>query len=320
MKTSQSRSVELATDVTALSHGYTGSKRFLDIASILVFFVLEAAVVFRALPYVAVHPWTTLFWLVIGYIAADFMSGLVHWIGDTWGDPSMPVVGQYFIRPFREHHVDQTAITRHDFVQTNGANCLATVVVLLPTVLLAWSSQATWVNAFFVFIFAMTVGVFGTNQFHKWSHLSSERRPWIIRWLQSGKLILDPVHHSKHHAAPYNTYYCITVGWLNPILAKMKFFQGVEWLVTKVTGALPRKNDIVLTASKAVQAVTTLENKLETKIGGVIGEVKDGVTEVIGEMREGVTGVVHEVKDGVSGVIQEVSDSLPGSHQSLRHE
>lgn len=309
MKTPQSRTPELATDVEALSHGYTGTKRALDIASILAFFGLEVAVVIRVWPYVVAHPWFAFLFLVLGYIAADFMSGLVHWLGDTWGDPSMPVIGQYFIRPFREHHVDQTAITRHDFVQTNGANCLATVAVLLPTVLLAWSSPAAWVNSFFVFIFAMTVGVFGTNQFHKWSHLSSDRRPWIIRWLQSGKLILGPAHHSKHHAAPYNTYYCITVGWLNPILAKIKFFQGVEWMVTKVTGALPRKNDIILTASKAVNAVTNLETTLETKIGDVIDDVKDGVT-----------GVIGDVKDGVTGVIKEVSDSIPGSHKSLGHK
>ena len=35
-----------------------------------------------------------------------------------------------FVKPFRMHHVDAKDITRHDFVETNGNNCLATVIPL----------------------------------------------------------------------------------------------------------------------------------------------------------------------------------------------
>ena len=267
----------LAHDVDALSKGYTRGRRAMDTIIIALFFLLEAFIVYRAWSFITENPVISLLISFVGYVAADFMSGLVHWIGDTWGDPSLPIVGQYFIRPFREHHVDQTAITRHNFTETNGANCLATMVVLLPTILLLFGSASPAVLGFHVFAFAMTMGVFGTNQFHKWSHLPSERRPKAIQLLQSSGLILGPNHHAKHHAAPHDTYYCITVGWLNPILSKIKFFTGVEKLITKLTGALPRKNDIVLTATKAAATV-----------GGVIEGVKEGVTEVVQELGESI--------------------------------
>lgn len=265
----------LAHDVGALSTGYTRARRAMDTVIIALFFALEAFVVYRAWNFVAENPLTSLLISFFGYVAADFMSGLVHWIGDTWGDPSMPIIGQYFIRPFREHHVDQTAITRHDFTETNGANCFATIVVLLPTIVMLSGSDSMFVLGFHVFVFAMTMGVFGTNQFHKWSHLSDEVRPRTIHWLQSVGLILPPAHHAKHHASPYDTYYCITVGWLNPMLAKARFFRVTEKLITKITGAIPRKNDLVLTATKAAATV-----------GGALEGVKDGVTEMMEEMGE----------------------------------
>jgi ubiquitin-conjugating enzyme E2 variant len=55
-----------------------------------------------------------------------------------------------------------------------------------------------------------------------------------------------------HHTAPFNRYYCITVGWMNWPLQAIRFFPAMEWLVSSLTGALPRQDDIGPAAAMAI--------------------------------------------------------------------
>jgi ubiquitin-conjugating enzyme E2 variant len=224
--------------VVVMKHiGYSGSIRAFEWLSIFVYGAAFGLVVLQVAPGAEERPLLVLSAAVVAYLGADFVSGFFHWLGDTWGSEQMPVLGKAFIRPFREHHVDQTAITRHDFVETNGANCF----VALPAAPLAYLVDASQPVGLFVasFFGAMMVWVLGTNQFHKWSHMAHP--PRLARWLQRLKLILPPEHHAIHHASPHDRYYCITVGWLNPVLHRLRFFRALEWLITRVTGAVPRR-------------------------------------------------------------------------------
>ncbi|OJT27333.1 carotenoid synthesis regulator CarF [Archangium sp. Cb G35] len=227
-------------DAAALAQGYSPAIRAMEIASIVSFVGLESALVWRLWGNPHTGPWLLLSALLLGYLAADFVSGFVHWMGDTWGSTDMPVLGKAFIRPFREHHVDEKAITRHDFVETNGNNCLVSLPVAILAVLLPHSSPGqVFVSAF---LGAMIFWVMATNQFHKWSHM--DHPPALIGFLQRVHLILPPDHHRIHHTAPFNKYYCITVGWMNKPLMMIGFFPTLERLITLVTGLIPRKDDI----------------------------------------------------------------------------
>jgi hypothetical protein len=183
-------------------------------------------------------------WLIalaafLGYVAADFLSGIVHWAGDRWGSEETFMLGPTIVKPFRDHHTDQKEITRHNFVETNGNNCMGTTVILVFSLLLPDHG----LHGLFLRVMAVGLcfGLFATNQFHKWAHLDDP--PLYIRVLQKLRLILPIEHHAIHHKVPFDRYYCITTGWLNPILLKVGFFEFLEAGIERATGVPPFRDD-----------------------------------------------------------------------------
>lgn len=181
--------------------------------------------------------WTSLLWMVptamlVGAILADFGSGTVHWLADTFGTADMPVLGPNFVRPFREHHTDPKGITHHDFVEVNGNNCVVIMLFGMPFFLLIPNNGEMWAIWLEMVLLSKFAGIFATNQIHKWSH--QDNPPPFAQFLQRTGLIMSVEHHNVHHTAPYDSYYCITTGWLNPMLEKIGFFTRLEKIVRAV--------------------------------------------------------------------------------------
>ncbi|XP_055598271.1 plasmanylethanolamine desaturase [Uranotaenia lowii] len=183
---------------------------------------------------------------VFGILTADFGSGLVHWGADTWGSVELPIIGKNFLRPFREHHIDPTSITRHDFIETNGDNFMVALPILGK---LAWNfftrsnpeiQQEYALNAY---LFLCSVFVAMTNQIHKWSHTYWGLPKWVL-FLQNHHIILPRRHHRIHHVAPHETYFCITTGWLNWPLEKIRFWSTLEAVIEACFGHKPRADDL----------------------------------------------------------------------------
>src|SRR2546421_5490109 len=95
----------------------------------------EAASIVAAIALVGMHAlrlWMarfelSLFWplcLPAAMLAADLVSGVVHWAADTWGHESMAVVGPRFLQPFRVHHVNPSDFLKRDFIDCNGDVCM----------------------------------------------------------------------------------------------------------------------------------------------------------------------------------------------------
>ncbi|XP_027716107.1 transmembrane protein 189-like [Vombatus ursinus] len=179
-------------------------------------------------------------------LIADFLSGPVHCGADTWGSLELRVMGKAFIRPFREHHVDPTAITRHDFVETNGDNC---PVTLLPLVNVACKFSALSPDELYqlspckCFVFCPVIFGTLTNQIHKRSQAYVGLPRWVT-FFQDWHIILPREHHRIHHVSAHETYFCITTGWLNYPLEMIGFWRRLEDIVQGLTGEEPRADDM----------------------------------------------------------------------------
>jgi sterol desaturase/sphingolipid hydroxylase (fatty acid hydroxylase superfamily) len=211
------------------SYGYGRGHRALEIVSIILFFAALMSLGYRTVEAVSaeapVNRWPLAISVIGGYLLADFLSGMAHWAGDTVGDEHTPFIGRNFVTPFRMHHVDPKDITRHDFIETNGNSSIASLPAL--TVLLLITPRTAGPLLYLCAMLAIAaLFVFCTNQFHKWAH--ADTAPRAVQWLQRVGIILSPQHHAIHHAAPHDKYYCITVGWMNPLLTRVRFFRACE--------------------------------------------------------------------------------------------
>ena len=220
-----------------MSYDYSPAHRAVEIVSIIVFAILEVLLIVQVVRGVqevssddpVVGWWLVPTFLLAAWLTADFVSGCVHFLADRFGSEETPLVGANLVRPFREHHVDPRAITRHDFIETNGNNCF----VCVPTQFgVYWftPTAAVWGVWILGFTAVFMVTILMTNQFHKWAHLEDPPKG-LVGWLQRYRLILSPGHHDIHHTPPFTNYYCITTGWLNPVLARLHFFPLMESLL-----------------------------------------------------------------------------------------
>ena len=183
------------------------------------------------------HWWSPVV-VVLAALAADFMSGVVHWTADTWFSETMPVLGRRFLRPFRVHHVNPDDFLRRDPIDCNGDVAMLKVPILVGALLLPDGAPSGAVSLGLATFAIMSLP---TNQVHQWAHMPSP--PRVIRWLQRHGVILSIEAHAGHHHEPYVANYCIATGWCNRWLTAVDFFPMCERLITRITGLQPRADE-----------------------------------------------------------------------------
>lgn len=175
--------------------------------------------------------------LLLGYLLADALAGGVHWLADRYFEADTRWIGPILIAPFRAHHVDPTAMTRHDFFEVSGNTALVALPVAIAAIFLP-TPTGPGSSLLAATTIALLFSLFATNQFHAWAH--DENPPRLARRLQRMGLILTPERHRLHHgSAEYDRAYCVTSGWLNPALDRVAFFPRLERMIDRITKGVP---------------------------------------------------------------------------------
>ncbi len=177
--------------------------------------------------------------IIAGLFLGDLASGFVHWAVDTWFD------ARHFGRLIliaREHHTHPSHILGYGFLEHSTLGSGPAALFLAPLALsLLLMAQGTAADLGLLVIEITALCLFFGTSFHNLGHRRSRSR--LVRFLQGCGLLLTPAHHQVHHRPPQMVRYCVVNGWANPLCDRLGLWRGLEWLVTALTGAEPRRDD-----------------------------------------------------------------------------
>ncbi|MFT5301242.1 MAG: hypothetical protein ACI87E_003652 [Mariniblastus sp.] len=165
--------------------------------------------------------------------AADMITGLFHWLEDTYCLDSMPLIGNFICEPNIEHHLDpQLMVRTGNFLSRNWFQFSIGGGIFAGLWLIGFANVYT--------LATVLMASFG-NEVHRWNHMSKSGR--IVSFLKDTGLIQMQRQHSLHHRPPHNRYYCVLTSQVNAVLEAVNFWRRLEWCVKLTTGIGPKRED-----------------------------------------------------------------------------
>jgi Kua-ubiquitin conjugating enzyme hybrid localisation domain. len=161
------------------------------------------------------------------WVLADLGSGILHWSVDNYGNGRTPIMGG-IIAAFQGHHTAPWTITERGFCNNVWKLCIPFGIPTVALISILAGPSHPLISLFFTVFCSMEIL---SQEFHKWSHMTTSQLHPIVRILQKYDITIDRTPHAKHHLAPFEGNYCIISGICNKPLDESGFFRRLEKVV-----------------------------------------------------------------------------------------
>jgi hypothetical protein len=171
--------------------------------------------------------------ILAGWLAADFLTGVFHWVEDRYVSPGRSLdfmAGESSGEVL--HHDKPTAM----LLNSKWENIRSTVVIAWPLAAsLYLFGFPLWIVLAFFFV------AFG-NLIHRYAHTPASQTPGWVVVMQCIGLFLSPDHHDSHHREDGKLVrkqdammaYCGMTDWLNPFLDSIRFWHSLELMLAVI--------------------------------------------------------------------------------------
>jgi hypothetical protein len=173
---------------------------------------------------------------------ADALSGLFHWLEDSYGNEDWPILGPLVTQANVLHHFDPRHMTRHSWFASARVPLLLCSGVLVP--------------AYFLHALSWQVGLIAllminSNEVHKWAHRTKAENGRLIHFAQTVGLLQSRAHHARHHQGRKDSHYCVLTNVLNPILDGIGVWRHLESVLQTILGLRCRVDPSVGTGRRS---------------------------------------------------------------------
>lgn len=166
-------------------------------------------------------------------LAADFISGVVHWWEDRYARLDDGPLQQIAIDNLRHHARPREFLAKGYWASSWDLWLLGGAA--------AGAAALLGVLSWHVVLFAVLVA--NANQVHKWAHRTREENGALVGTLQRLHLLQTARHHGRHHQGCRDSHYCVLTNFLNPLLEEVQFWRRLERAVARITGATCRDEE-----------------------------------------------------------------------------